>query len=46
MAIVRLEAVEGLMDRLQRLFYEPKGLPLGVQVCVPAAGSCVVSITT
>lgn len=44
MAIVRSDAVTALSERLQKLFYQPKGLPSGIQVCVPAAGSCVVSI--
>ena len=44
MAVVRSDAVAALEDRLQRLFYQPRGLPSGIQVCVPAAGSCVVSI--
>ncbi len=45
MAIVRADAVAALNERLQKLFYQPKGLPSGIEVCVPAAGSCVVSVT-
>lgn len=44
MVVVQAPAVAALKDRLDRLFYAPKNLPSGVIECIPAAGSCVVSM--
>ncbi len=44
MVLVEVEAVGQLMERLQRLFYEPSGLPPGATVCTPSAGSSLLRI--
>lgn len=46
MVLVEADAVDQLKQRLDSLFYTPKQLPSGVIECIPAAGSCVVSITS
>jgi len=44
MVLVESGAVSHLSDRLQQLFYTPLGLPHGVIVCLPSAGSCLLRI--
>ncbi len=44
MVVVQAPAVAALKDRLDQLFYTPKNFPSGVIECIPAAGSCLVSI--
>jgi N-acetylgalactosamine kinase len=44
MVLAEAGATAALEERLVRLFYQPKGLPSGVHVCTPAAGSRVVSV--
>jgi len=44
MILVENQAVDLLKERLDRLFYTAQGLPSGVFVCTPAAGSRVVDI--
>ena len=44
MILVETDAVATLSERIHRLFYEPQQLPSGLIVCMPAAGSCLVSI--
>lgn len=46
MALVRTEAVAAATERLNRLFYSPRGLPSGVSVCRPSAGSSLLQIAT
>ncbi len=46
MVLVQATAVATLKDRLDRLFYTPKHFPSGVIECIPAAGSCLVSIAS
>jgi len=46
MVLARTSAVPALKERLDRLFYAPKNLPSGVIECIPAAGSCLVSISS
>jgi N-acetylgalactosamine kinase len=44
MVLAEASAIPALEERLQKLFYQPKGLPSGIYVCTPAAGSRIVSI--
>src|SRR5262249_39412485 len=44
MVLVEAEAVSLLKGRLTERFYQPKGLPHGIYVCTPAAGSRVVAV--
>jgi N-acetylgalactosamine kinase len=44
MVLVESGAVSTLMERLCRLFYAPRGLEPGVNVCTPSAGSCLLRI--
>ncbi len=44
MVLVETDAVSGLVDRLDRLFYQPSGHPSGVTVCTPSAGSSLLQI--
>jgi galactokinase len=44
MALVEGKAVPELRARLEELFYGRQGLPSGVYVCTPAAGSRVVAV--
>lgn len=44
MVLVESAAVNHLSERLQQLFYTPLGLPHGVIVCLPSAGSCLLRI--
>ncbi len=46
MVLVESAAVSELMDRLNRLFYQPNSLPSGVTVCTPSAGSSLLKIGT
>lgn len=46
MVLVQADHVSSLKERLDRLFYTPKGFPSGVIECIPAAGSCVVGIAS
>ncbi len=46
MVLVEVNAVERLMERLHRLFYERSGLPPGATVCTPSAGSSLLRIDT
>lgn len=40
-AIVREEQTQCLIDRLAREYYEPRGLPVAVEVLHPVGGSCI-----
>jgi len=44
MVLAEADAVGRLEDRLMELFYRKKGLPSGISVCTPAAGSRVVAV--
>jgi N-acetylgalactosamine kinase len=44
MVLAEAGATAALEERLVRLFYQPKGLPSGVHVCTPAAGSRIVTV--
>lgn len=44
MVLAERDAVPGLTERLNRLYYAPRSLPCGVHPCTPAAGSRVVAI--
>ena len=44
MVLAESDAVDELTRRLQELFYRPLGLELGVNVCTPSAGSCLLRI--
>ncbi len=44
MVLTEADAVGRLTDRLMELFYGKKGLPSGICVCTPAAGSRVVAV--
>jgi galactokinase len=44
MVLAEAGATAALEERLGELFYRPRGLPSGVCVCTPAAGSRVVSV--
>jgi hypothetical protein len=44
MVLVETAAVTQLTERLDRLFYRPSGLPSGVTVCSPTAGSSLLRI--
>jgi len=46
MVLAEAEAVPDLCERLNRLFYERAGLPSGVNVCTPSAGSSLLRIKT
>jgi len=43
MALVREEAADRLIERLTRLYYEPRGMEPQVSVCTPIAGSGVLT---
>lgn len=44
MVLAERHAVTSLQQRLNRLFYEPSGLPSGATVCTPSAGSSLLRI--
>jgi len=44
MTLVEADAVAAVTERLERLFYQPKGLPSGVAVCTPTAGSSLLQV--
>lgn len=44
MILAETAAVPRLKERLDRLFYQPSGLPSGVMVCRPSAGSSLLRI--
>jgi N-acetylgalactosamine kinase len=44
MILAEADAVPRLQERLDRLFYQPSGLPSGVTVCSPTAGSSLLRI--
>ncbi len=44
MIVVRVEALAGLMRRLRRQFYRPRGLPFGAFVCSPVAGAGLLGV--
>jgi N-acetylgalactosamine kinase len=44
MVLAEADTVALLEQRLAELFYRRKGLPVGVYVCTPAAGSRVISV--
>ncbi len=44
MVLVEAKAVDQLTSRLDRLFYRPSGLPSGVTVCTPSAGSSLLRV--
>jgi N-acetylgalactosamine kinase len=46
MVLVEADAVGRLEKRLTELFYQRQGLPSGLYVCTPAAGSRVVAVET
>ena len=46
MVLADAEAVAGLTERLERLYYQPLDLPSGISVCTPTAGSSLVRIPT
>jgi galactokinase len=39
MILVRAEALDALMQRLQKDFYQPHGLPDAAHICHPVAGA-------
>jgi len=41
MALVHQDATAALRDKLQELYYEPRGLPVAIDVCTPIGGSGV-----
>jgi N-acetylgalactosamine kinase len=44
MVLVETGAVSQLKERLDSMFYQPSGLPSGVMVCSPSAGSSLLQI--
>ena len=44
MVLVETAALPRLKERLDRMFYQPSGLPSGVMVCTPSAGSSLLRI--
>jgi N-acetylgalactosamine kinase len=46
MVLAQSDAVDRLEERLMELFYRRQGLPCGLYVCTPAAGSRVVTVET
>jgi N-acetylgalactosamine kinase len=44
MILAETATVPKLQERLDRMFYQPSGLPSGVMVCSPSAGSSLLRI--
>ena len=44
MVLVRAGALDGLLARLKKEFYQPRKLPVDVHVCTPVAGAGLLGV--